>query len=155
MTATKLRAAVPADAPFLTSVTLRLGGVPLPPWRTAAEVAAADLRQMLAALHDPHARFLLLIAETTHNDPLGCVFATIEGDFFTGRPGAHVEVLAVRAEAEGKGVARLLLEAAEDWARQQGFDHVTLNVLVGNAHARAVYERIGYGAESVRYRKSL
>lgn len=153
MTAT-LRPAVPSDAAFITSVVQRLGQVPIPSWRTPEEVAAADLRHMLPALDDQDASSLILIAENA-GEPLGCLFVTREDDFFSGRHGAHVEVVAVKAEAEGQGLARLLLDAAERWAREIGCDHMTLNVFIGNARARSVYEALGYGAETVRYRKPL
>ena len=149
-----LRPATSADTAFLTSVTRRLGEVPIPPWRTPSEVAAADLRQMLPAVAANNPSSIVLVAEDA-GDPVGCLFVTTEEDFFSGRPGAHVEVVAVKQEAEGRGLARRLLDAAESWARAQGYDHMTLNVFVGNARARAVYESLGYGAETVRYRKSL
>ena len=96
----------------------------------------------------------MLVAEQA-GQPAGCLFVTSEPDFFTGRLGAHVEVVAIAAEAEGQGLARLLLEAAENWARGRGYDHMTLNVFVANTRARAVYEHLGYHAEIVRYHKAL
>lgn len=150
-----LRPALPGDAPFLTAVTRRLGDFPVPAWRTAGEIAAADLRQMLPRLANPADDTLLLVAEQSPTEQLGCLFVTSEPDFFTGRPGAHIEVVAVTAEAEGRGVARRLLEAGEKWARERGYGHVTLNVFVANERARSVYEYLGYSAETVRYRKAL
>lgn len=97
---------------------------------------------------------MMLVAESA-GQAAGCLFVTTEEDFFTGRPGAHVEVVAITTEAEGQGLARQLLEAAENWARGRGYDHVTLNVFVANDRARAVYEHLGYHAETVRYRKTL
>jgi len=149
-----LRPATPADEAFLTLVTRRLGDVPIPSWRTAEEVAAADLRQMIPAVERADQGTVVLVAERA-GTPLGCLFVATEDDFFTGRPGAHVEVVAVAREAEGQGLARLLLDAAERWARGRGYDNMTLNVFVANQHARAVYEHLGYQAEIIRYRKTL
>jgi RimJ/RimL family protein N-acetyltransferase len=47
------------------------------------------------------------------------------------------------------------LRAAEGWARAQGLELITLNVFAGNQRARAVYERIGYAPETLRYVKLL
>jgi GNAT superfamily N-acetyltransferase len=152
---TTLRPAGPDDAPFLVSVTRRLGDFPVPAWRTAAEIAAADLRQMIPALDQRAEDSLLLIAERSPAESLGCLFVTTEIDFFTGLPAAHIEVVAVTAAAEGRGIARMLLAAGEDWARKRGYGHVTLNVFVTNSRARAVYETLGYRPETIRYRKSL
>ena len=110
---------------------------------------------MLAVFEQPGESTVLLIAERGPAEPLGCLFATTEPDFFTGRLGAHIEVVAVTAEAEGRGIARMLLAAGEDWARKRRYDHVTLNVFVANARARAVYESLGYSPETIRYRKAL
>jgi GNAT superfamily N-acetyltransferase len=66
-----------------------------------------------------------------------------------------VAVLAVAAEAEGQGVGRALLEAAEGWTREQGLSMLTLNVFEGNTRARTVYERLGYAPETLRYVKTL
>jgi len=109
---------------------------------------------MLPAIARGDQRTVVLVAERA-GTPLGCLFVATEEDFFTGRPGAHVEVVAVAREAEGQGLARVLLHAAETWARERGYNYMTLNVFVANQHARAVYEHLGYQAEIVRYRKSL
>jgi GNAT superfamily N-acetyltransferase len=150
-----LRPAQAGDTSFLASATRRLGEVPIPPWRTPEEVAAADLRQMLEALAHPREDAVILIAEQDRDHPVGCLFVTTEADFFTGEPGAHIEVVAVSAGAEGRGLAQLLMEAGEAWARSRGMTHATLNVFVGNARARSVYERLGYQAETLKYRKTL
>jgi ribosomal protein S18 acetylase RimI-like enzyme len=150
-----LRPAQAADLSFLTAVTRRLGEVPVPGWRNAAEVAAADLNQIKAFLAEPREDALLLVAEQSPDHPVGCLFVATEADFFTGLPNAHIEVVAVAPEAEGQGLARLLIEAGENWARTRGMTHATLNVFVDNSHARAVYQRLGYSPETIRYRKPL
>lgn len=62
-----------------------------------------------------------------------------------------IEVLAVAPEAEG----RALMRGAEDWARARGLDHLTLNVFDTNTRARGLYEKLGYQAELVKYRKAI
>lgn len=97
----------------------------------------------------------LLIAETSAGEPGGFVYMEQPIDYFRQTPQAHVGVLAVAAEAEGQGVGRALLEAAERWAREQGLGMLTLNVFAGNTRARKVYERLGYAPETLRYVKTL
>jgi ribosomal protein S18 acetylase RimI-like enzyme len=63
---------------------------------------------------------------------------------------AYVSMLAVTTEAEGSGVGKALLAAADDWARQRGYRHLALDTFGDNTHARAVYQRLGYQEESVR-----
>ena len=55
-----------------------------------------------------------------------------------------VDVLYVRPEARGKGLGRELMRAAAEWARDQGADHLELDVLEDNAAARHLYERLGF-----------
>jgi GNAT superfamily N-acetyltransferase len=145
---------VPGDAPALARLTGRLGESFIPPWRNPADVASADLRQMLRYLERPRDNALILLA-MEGAAPAGCIFISTETDFFTGRPQAHLEVVAVSPDAEGQGLARQLIEAGEAWARSRAIDQMTLNVFVGNTRARGVYEHLGYVAETIRYRKEL
>jgi GNAT superfamily N-acetyltransferase len=61
----------------------------------------------------------------------------------------------ITEDAERRGVGRALLEAAEDWARGRGHPFISLNVFTQNTRARSVYERLGYGPETLRYVKPL
>jgi ribosomal protein S18 acetylase RimI-like enzyme len=64
-------------------------------------------------------------------------------------------VLAVDPGAQGRGVARALVDAAESWARAQGSRRISLNVWVQNERARGLYEHLGYGPETMHYLKEL
>jgi RimJ/RimL family protein N-acetyltransferase len=48
--------------------------------------------------------------------------------------------------ARGRGLARSLVAAAVDWARDQRVRTITLRVASGNVAARAVYESLGFAA---------
>jgi GNAT superfamily N-acetyltransferase len=72
-------------------------------------------------------------------------------DFFNQREHAHLAVLAVTVEAEGKGVGTALIDQSVAWAKERGSDRLTLNTLVSNSRARALYERKGFGGEYIRY----
>ena len=150
-----LRAATPSDEPFLLGLTSRLADFPLPPWRTGEEIARADDAILLAALHRPDPKNLILIAEEPAGQPVGYVFASTDTDYFTRRDHAHVEVVAVAPVVERTGLGRLLLEAAETWARSRGYESITLNVFARNQRAIRVYERLGYAPETVHYWKAL
>ena len=44
-------------------------------------------------------------------------------------------------EVRRQGIGARLIQAAEDWARRQGFTQLSLHVTEGNAAAIALYER--------------
>ncbi len=153
--AIQLRVARPEDLLFLLRLSERLGDFPVPPWRTAAEIGAADHAILLEALHHPRSETTIRLAETAEGQPLGYVFITTRRDYFTHQPHAHVEILALAPEAEGRGIARVLMAAAEGWSREQGYTRVTLNVFATNQRARGLYEHLGYRPETVHYLKDL
>ena len=83
--------------------------------------------------------------------PAGYAYLVTLVDYFNERPHAHLSVLAVTAEAEGKGVGTVLIDRSVAWAKERGSDRLTLSALVTNSRARALYERKGFGGEYIRY----
>ena len=151
-----IRSARHDDEAFLLSLLPRLADFPLPDWRTADEIARGDRPILLEALHGRIEHAAILVAELSPGgERAGYVLATTKHDYFTRAAHAHVEVIAVTPEAEGRGVARALMDAIEEWARRRGYSHVTLNVFGRNARAKALYDSLGYEVETVHYRKAL
>lgn len=153
--ALSIRPATPADRDFLGAMAERLADFDAPPiYRPPAEIAAGDRRDLWRALDDPPPGSVLVVAELD-GKPAGCLHILTKLDFFTERPHAHVSVIAVARNAEGKGVARELMAWAERWADEQGYGHVTLNVFPANTRARALYDRSGYALDMLTMRKDL
>jgi ribosomal protein S18 acetylase RimI-like enzyme len=66
----------------------------------------------------------------------------------------EVVTLVVTRDLRSIGVGRSLLSAAEDFARERGFDTVKIAVMRGNARAQEFYEASGYSVvEQVLYRR--
>lgn len=65
---------------------------------------------------------------------------------------SHVADLGVTVAAShrGRGLGRALMLAAEDWARAQGIERITLSVFADNHNARGLYESLGYAVEGTR-----
>jgi ribosomal protein S18 acetylase RimI-like enzyme len=150
-----IRSAVPDDEPRLLALLPHLADFPVPEWRTARQIADADLTILLDALHSPDAGSSIFVAEEPAGVIAGFIFSTTKTDYFTGKGHAHIEVLTVSQSARGKGVARSLIQAAEAWARARGYPHITLNVFARNTRAAAVYDKLGYSQETVHYIKPL
>ena len=153
--AVQVRPAREDDRPFILGLAPRLAEFGLPPWRSAGEIAQGEARTLAAALDALPAGSDLLVAESPEGEGLGFIFLQTDTDYFRGAPHAHVGILAVDQAAEGRGVAAALMQAGEAWARARGYEMITLNVFEGNARARAVYQRLGYLPETLRYVKPL
>jgi ribosomal protein S18 acetylase RimI-like enzyme len=57
---------------------------------------------------------------------------------------AIVQSLVVDVSARKLETGKLLMTAAEAWARARGLTHIALHTRIDRADARAFYERIGY-----------
>ncbi|MGD1146469.1 MAG: GNAT family N-acetyltransferase [Thermoanaerobaculaceae bacterium] len=150
-----VRPARPEDLPSVLKAVGRLGDFGPPSWRTAAELVEGEARAVRRFFSAPPAGAVMLVAEGVDGEPLGFVYLERTSDYFTEEAHGHVSIIAVAAHAEGRGVAGALMKAAETWAREAGFGRLTLTVFEGNHHARAVYERVGYRTETLRYVKLL
>ena len=78
--------------------------------------------------------------------PVGLVNA-IEGfSTFACRPLVNVHDVVVMPSHRGRGIAAAMLAEVEAVARERGACKLTLEVLEGNAAARALYRRLGFAA---------
>ena len=96
------------------------------------------------------------LAEELDNPP--AVFrVAVEGDTVLGYVGMHhvldegfITNVAVSPEARRRGVARALLADLAAYGREHSLYRITLEVRVGNAPARTLYESEGYRLDGVR-----
>jgi ribosomal protein S18 acetylase RimI-like enzyme len=132
----------------------QLAAFPVPAWRTAREIQRADDGVLRQALGGTGTDTVAFVAEGAGGIE-GVVCLTTKQDYFTRESLAYVEVLAVDPAAQGRGVARALMQAAEAWGRERGFARISLNVWVQNERARGLYEHLGYAPETMHYLKSL
>jgi len=143
------------DDDFILSLLPRFTAFTLPPWRRRDECIAGIRRDLARHLDDPPGNSHLYVAEGAHGEKLGFMRLQRTEDFFSGRRNAHIADLAVDPRHEGRGVARALLAHAEQWAREQRCQLLTLAVFPGNERARALYESTGYGIDLLRMAKRV
>jgi len=98
---------------------------------------------------------LVLAAKSSDRRVLGFTLTRLRPEALSHAPSAHLEAIAVDQSAEGRGVAKALLLATEEYARKNGAESLTLHVISSNSRARAFYERAGYFGELVRYIKPI
>jgi GNAT superfamily N-acetyltransferase len=155
MTEIRIRAATAGDRDFMFGQAQRQAAVAELPWHAERDVLAFQQRFMNTAFARPDSEAACFIAEDEASLRLGYVHVEASTDFVTLEPCAYVTLLAVTAEAEGRGVAARLMQAAEDWARAQGFRLIYIDVFANNRRARAFYARQGYQDDSLRLTKPL
>ena len=142
------------DAPAILALADRLPAFG-PTTRTAAEIANRERAALADALARPSEGSRLLVAEHPVRGIAGVVLLETRRDYFTDLTHGYVSILAVAREAEGQGVGRVLLQAAEDWGRANGFTKLTLAVFVANRRARDFYDRQGWRPELETWYKKL
>ena len=149
----RLRAATPADEPFVVGLVPRFVEHGVAGGHTREEVIAGTARVLREALRRPGPGEVLLIAEDEHGASAGFAYAITERDFFTGERYAHVSEIAVERSGDGAGAA--LMDAIESWARARGYTMITLNVVDENEPAQRFYARRGFSLGHHHYVKRL
>ncbi len=111
------------------------GGEPL------SDFARGNLVASLAARP-----FVFSVLAFEGNTPVGLINA-IEGfSTFACKPLVNVHDVVVAAGHRGRGIAARMFAEVEGIARERGACKLTLEVLDGNAAARALYQRLGFTA---------
>lgn len=151
----KIRPARSDDSGFVLVAARRLAAFDPPAWRTPEEIVEGEVRTLRAFFSAPPAGSTLLIAESEPGDSLGFVYLERQQDYFTREGHGHVGMLVVAEGAEGQGIGRALMRAAEAWAREEDYRKLTLTVFEANRKARALYDHLGYALEMRRYVKML
>jgi ribosomal protein S18 acetylase RimI-like enzyme len=147
-----IRSAVASDRAFVLSLASRLvDGFDAPRHRTKLELIEGDRRALESWFDNPPKDDEAMLIAELDGRLAGCAYLVTLVDYFNQRPHAHLSVLAVAKEAEGRGVGSALLDHCVAWAKARNSDRLTLSALVTNARARALYERKGFGGEYIRY----
>lgn len=150
-----LRPYAAADRDFVLGLVPRFVAFPLPAWRDATACEAGIRADIAAHLDQRTAGSHAWVAEVAGLGRCGFLLLLEQRDFFTGVKTCHISDLVVATGAEGHGVATALLAHAEGWSAEAGCAFLTLAVFEGNARARRLYERAGFGTELLRMAKPL
>ena len=149
----QVRPFAPGDRDAVLGLAARLAAG-VAPWRDPGAFARAGGGWGEASRDATGADAGVFVAEGGRGGVAG--FVSVSGArHFTGRAQAHVGEPAVAASAEGMGVGRALMGAAEAWARGRGYGLLSLETGAANARARGSCEALGYAEEEVRLTKVL
>jgi len=143
------------DKDFISSLVPRLIAFGPPSWREGMQMTEVDTAILIGKVTSQPEGTAIFIAHDDDNVQLGFVHVHDGKDFYNHDKHGHISDLIVAAEGQGKGIGRLLLNKAEEWARSQGYRWLTLSVFAQNVRAREIYERAGYGPDIMKYVKEL
>jgi GNAT superfamily N-acetyltransferase len=150
-----IRPATAAERAFMLSLDDRLIEEAAVPEITRNDLVAFQSTYTREALDADKPGTATLVAVDRSGRPLGYIQMEPHHDMLTGGTSGYVSLLAVRPEAERRGVAKRLMEAADDWAVRSGFRFLLLDVFASNATARRFYARGGFVDESLRLRRPV
>ncbi|MGF1570730.1 MAG: GNAT family N-acetyltransferase [Nodosilinea sp.] len=86
--------------------------------------------------------------------PVGCIWLGQATDQRTGRLHPYVLLLYVDVAHRRRGMATALLNLAHQWAKDQGYRQISLQVFSSNGAAQALYKKLGYTPEAILLKKS-
>ncbi len=148
-----VRPYVPDDYEFVFSLAPRLA-IGKQPWRDITLWLKTVEEWLTESINQHNQKTMVFIAEDEHGERLG--FATVShSTHFTGQRQAYIGELATIESVEGRGVGSALVEACEQWARDQGYTLLTLTTGAGNTRALRFYHHLGYRNEDETLTKLL
>jgi GNAT superfamily N-acetyltransferase len=126
-----IRTARNSDADAVASLTAQLG----------YDVATPGQRERLAHILE-RTDHRLLIAEDDGR-PVGWLHAAL-AEFLEADPFVLIAGLVVDRKSRNQGIGRMLVQAAEQWAREKRCALVRLSSSAGRVSAHRFYEHLGY-----------
>lgn len=151
----RVRAADAADDDAILALCARFAQTPLPRFRQR-HAFLTHLREDIATdLEDLPPGTVILVAEDANGRCAGFARIRLVSDSVDGTRNAHLADLAVAAAHEGKGAAQALLDAVEEFAREQHCAHLQLFVFPEHERALRLYQRAGFGTDMLRLVKPL
>jgi GNAT superfamily N-acetyltransferase len=151
----RTRPASISDKQFIISLLPRLVEFGPPSWRDVAQMTATDTQVLSDRLLSQSPGTAIFIAEDAEGVGLGFIHLQTGTDYYIREEHGHIADIVVAREAEGQGVASVLIAKGEEWARSQKYRWLTLSVFAQNLRAREIYRRHGYGEDIIKYVKEL
>jgi len=149
-----IRIARDTDLPFIYSLSPVLAAGAKLDWHDRGAVQDFQDSYIAEMMAETSLRNITLIAEK-EGLVTGFIHARESTDDISGEECGTVPLLAVKENAQGAGVGRLLIEAAEDWSKTHGFRLLHLEVFSTNDQARGFYQNLGFKPDTINMIKAL
>jgi ribosomal protein S18 acetylase RimI-like enzyme len=143
------------DLDAIRELMPRLAEFELPRGRVAEHLWKGDEKILLAWAAGKEPGCLIQVAVSEDQHILGVAMSRLRDELLSGEPSAHLEALMVAKSAEGSGIGRALMDAAESAAAERGAKSMTLHAFASNTRACRLYDGLGYDGELIRYTKNL
>lgn len=147
------------DWPWIVQGEVEIAWVRLRPERQRSlgrqAVEASVARQVERLRQDADFPTQAFVARADDGTLAGFVWVARDQNDSTGQLEASLLNQYVAEPCRGQGLGRRLMEAAEEWARQQGLPRISLAVGARNTLGQRLYESLGYGVETLRMAKKL
>lgn len=143
-----------ADLPFIQSLSPVLAAGGRFSWHSEAAIQKFQDDYIADMLAETTIRHCTLVAEK-NGIAAGFIHVRESTDEISGESSATVPLLAVADKAQGAGVGKFLMNAAEAWAKEQGFRLLHLEVFSTNAQALGFYQKNGFEQETINMIKPL
>ncbi len=151
----KIRPATIQDKDFIISLLPRLVEFELPSWRNPDQMTVVDTAILTDKLSNQPEGTAVFVAFDSKDTLLGFIHLQTGHDYYMSEKHGHISDIVVASEGQGKGIGRMLIKKAEEWAHSQGYQWLTLSVFAQNVRARELYEHLGYGQDIMKYVKKL
>lgn len=92
---------------------------------------------------------------TQTHEPIACLWLGNAVDQADGERIAHIFLLYVAPKHRKQGIGSVLVQQAEQWAKQRGDRRISLQVFSNNTPALNLYQKLGYQTFSLSMQKSL
>ncbi len=145
-----IRAATPNDIDHILPLFPRLADFDVPPKRNPQHLWAGDAHLLKQWGQGEVPNCLVKVATDEQNTVLGVAIVSLREELLSHEPSAHLEVLVIAKQADGQGLGKALLNAAEQAAQDNGAMSMTLHVFANNIRARHIYQKSGYSEELIR-----
>jgi ribosomal protein S18 acetylase RimI-like enzyme len=144
-----------SDNDFIVGLSSRCNEFEFMGWRDSKKMQDAQLQQAQNAINNTDPQSDIFVVEDENNNLLGFLHMTKSTDFFTGEEQGYLSWIAVSKEGEGKGIAKLLMEKAEEWTKNNGYKQLVLNVFANNKRAINFYSHLNFENEIIKMVKEL
>ena len=123
--------------------------------RVSKQVVQDCIVDQITRFRDKHGTANQVVIARDNGARVGFIWVDQSRSGFTGVVQAYILSVYVTETCRGKGLGRLLMSRAEDWAREHNFASMGLGVAAHNVSAITLYEKLGYATETLRMVKDL